>query len=114
MASLAGAWMALVYGFGGLRDTDGELSFDPQLPSAISRLRFTIRWQGLRLGVDVTHDEATYTLRDGPDASLTLRHDGAAMTVDTSAPMSRPVKKRTATLPRPEQPPGREPMSRSR
>jgi len=114
MASLAGAWMALVYGFGGLRDTDGELSFDPQLPSAISRLRFTIRWQGLRLGVDVTHDEATYTLRDGPDASLTLRHDGAAMTVDTSAPVSRPVKKRTATLPRPEQPPGREPMSRSR
>ena len=32
MASLAGAWTALVAGFGGLRDDDGVLSLDPQLP----------------------------------------------------------------------------------
>ena len=31
MASLAGAWIALVAGFGGLRDHDGELSFAPRL-----------------------------------------------------------------------------------
>ncbi len=113
MASLAGAWVALVYGFGGLRDTDGELSFDPQLPKAISRLRFTIRWRGLRLGVDVTHDEATYTLRDGPDASLSFRHGAETITVDTRARVTRKVGNRKALLPRPEQPPGRAPTSRS-
>ena len=32
MASLGGAWSALVCGFGGLRDRDGHLSFDPALP----------------------------------------------------------------------------------
>jgi trehalose/maltose hydrolase-like predicted phosphorylase len=37
MASLAGAWTALVAGFGGLRDDDGELALDPQLPHGISR-----------------------------------------------------------------------------
>jgi trehalose/maltose hydrolase-like predicted phosphorylase len=114
MASLAGAWVALVFGFGGLRDTDGELSFDPQLPSAISRLRFTIRWRGLRLGVDISPDEATYSLRDGPNASLTFRHGDDTVTVDTSAPVTRKIEKRKAALPRPEQPPGREPMSRAR
>ena len=31
MASLAGAWTALVAGFGGLRDDDGVLALDPQL-----------------------------------------------------------------------------------
>jgi alpha,alpha-trehalose phosphorylase len=114
MASLAGAWVSLVYGFGGLRDTDGELSFDPQLPSAISRLRFTIRWRGLRLDVDITHNEATYTVRDGPKASLTFRHAGEPLTADTTAPVTRGVSKRTATLPRPAQPPGREPITRLR
>jgi trehalose/maltose hydrolase-like predicted phosphorylase len=114
MASLAGAWTALVFGFGGLRDTNGELSFAPPLPSAIRRLRFTIRWCGLRLGVEVTHDEATYTLRDGPDASLTFRHCDDTVTVDTSAPVTRKLEKRKAALPRPDQPPGREPTSHSR
>ena len=48
MASLAGAWTALVAGFGGLRDDEGILSIDPQLPDGISRLRFRLRWRGFR------------------------------------------------------------------
>lgn len=32
IASLAGAWLALVAGFGGMRDYDGQLLFNPQLP----------------------------------------------------------------------------------
>ena len=32
MASLAGAWTALVAGFGGMRDHGGELTFAPRLP----------------------------------------------------------------------------------
>jgi hypothetical protein len=77
-------------------------------------LRFTIRWHGLRLGVDITPDEVTYTLRDGPDASLTFRHEGDTVTVDTSAPTTKKIGKRQPLLPRPEQPPGREPMARGR
>jgi alpha,alpha-trehalose phosphorylase len=38
MASLAGGWLGLVCGFGGLRDHDNRLSFAPRLPSKISRL----------------------------------------------------------------------------
>ena len=42
IASLAGVWTALVAGFGGLREREGILSFAPQLPDRISRLRFTL------------------------------------------------------------------------
>ena len=34
IASLAGAWIAAVAGFGGMRDHDGELTFAPRLPRA--------------------------------------------------------------------------------
>ena len=66
MASLAGTWIALVAGFGGLRDDEGILALDPYLPDGISRLRFRLRWREFRVTVDVIHDEVTYTLRDGP------------------------------------------------
>jgi alpha,alpha-trehalose phosphorylase len=109
IASLAGAWTALVAGFGGLRDGDGRLSFAPQLPDGITRLGFNLRWRGLRLGVDIEPDKVTYTLQDGPDASLTFRHNGADVTVATGKPVTQPIGKRTPLLPRPPQPPGREP-----
>lgn len=109
LGSLAGVWTALVAGFGGLRDFEGVLSFAPQLPDRINRLRFTLRWRGLRLGVDIQPDRATYTLRDGTDASLTLRHHGNDVTVTTRAPVTEPISRRLPVLPRPPQPPGREP-----
>ena len=38
IASLAGAWIAAVAGFGGMRDHDGSLSFAPRLPERLTRL----------------------------------------------------------------------------
>jgi alpha,alpha-trehalose phosphorylase len=117
IASLAGVWTALVAGFGGLREHDGVLSFTPQLPDRIGRLSFTLRWRGLLLDVDIQPDRATYTLRDGTDSSLAFRHDGRDITVTTAMPVTETISKRAPLLPRPPQPPGREPthpsMSRS-
>ncbi|MCV7075255.1 glycoside hydrolase family 65 protein [Mycobacterium szulgai] len=112
MASLAGAWMALVAGFGGLRDDEGILTLDPQLPDGISCLRFRLRWQGCRLTVDVNHSDVTYTLRDGPGSKLTIRHAGKELTLSTDAPKTIAVREREALLPAPPQPPGREPLHR--
>ena len=69
IASLAGAWIALVSGFGGLRVCSGELVLDPALPAGINRLCFGLRWQGMRLTVEVRPDQVTYSLRDGAHAS---------------------------------------------
>jgi trehalose/maltose hydrolase-like predicted phosphorylase len=112
MASLAGAWAALVVGFGGLRDEGGVLRLTPRLPDAINRLCFNVRWRGLKLKVDLTPTEATYSLRDGADSALTFYHEGAEVTVHVGAPVSRPITPFTPLLSRPKQPPGREPVAR--
>jgi alpha,alpha-trehalose phosphorylase len=112
MASLAGAWMALVNGFGGLRDDEGILSLDPQLPDSFARLCFRLMWQGHRVTVSVTHKDVTYTLRDGPDGELKIRHAGEDLTLSTSEPTTVPLQEREPLLPRPPQPPGREPAHR--
>jgi alpha,alpha-trehalose phosphorylase len=112
IASLAGVWTALVAGFGGLRQHDGLLSFAPQLPDSITRLSFTVRWRGLLMGVDVEPDRVTYTLRDGAGSSLTFRHNGEEVTVTTGKPVVQRISKRPPMLPRPPQPPGREPRRR--
>ncbi len=112
MASLAGAWTALVAGFGGLRDDDGVLSLDPQLPSGITRLRFRLRWKDFRLTVDVDHENVTYTIRDGPHHGLTIRHAGADLDLSTDQPSTVAIRVRQPLLPEPLQPPGREPLRR--
>jgi alpha,alpha-trehalose phosphorylase len=48
LASLAGAWIAVVAGFGGMRDHGGSLSFAPQLPQRLSRLTFRLCFRAPR------------------------------------------------------------------
>jgi alpha,alpha-trehalose phosphorylase len=78
IASLAGGWTVAVAGFGGLRDHNGELSFAPRLPPAISRLRFRIVYRGRKLTVTVTPQQATYSVDGDP---LEIRHHGRQVTV---------------------------------
>ncbi len=79
IASLAGAWIAAVAGFGGMREFDGELKFMPRLPPELTRLAFGISFRGRRLRVEVERSHATYSLREGPP--LDLIHHGEAITV---------------------------------
>jgi len=109
IASLAGAWIALVAGFGGMRLQHSWLSFAPRLPEALARLAFHLMFRGRRLRVEVTATEATYRLLDG--SPLKVRHYGEeiALSVDEAVTRSIPPVK---AGPRPTQPPGREPIAR--
>lgn len=109
VASLAGAWLALVAGFGGMRDHDGVLTFAPALPDTMSGLRFAIRWHGFKVRVDIDGQHATYSLDDGSHSSLGLRHHGHDFTVTVDAPVTLPITRITPITPRPKAPAGREP-----
>jgi alpha,alpha-trehalose phosphorylase len=111
IASLAGAWIAAVAGFGGMRDHGGELSFAPRLPERLERLAFRVLFRGRRLLVEVRHSQATYTLLDG--AALDLRHHGKAFELTPSKHVTQPVNPAPKRRP-PGQPPGREPATRGR
>ena len=109
MASLAGAWMALVAGFGGMRAGAGSLAFSPRLPDGISQLRFRMRYRGRRLRVTITSQHAKYELLDGDP--LPVIHHGKEFQLGKRA-SEHDIPPITAG-PRPEQPPGRAPYSRS-
>jgi alpha,alpha-trehalose phosphorylase len=109
LASLAGSWLVVVAGFGGMRDHGETLSFRPRLPSRLARLRFGLLYRGRRLRMEVRHDEVRYELVDGE--ALELLHDGEPVALAPGAPQTRP------TLPTPKRrdvphPPGRGPLRR--
>jgi alpha,alpha-trehalose phosphorylase len=107
MASLAGAWTALVAGFGGMRDNEGELSFAPRLPEGLDKLSFTIRHLGQRLRVTTDGREATYALFDHGEP-LRLLHHGQELVVSSGSPVTAPVPP-APEPPKVTQPYGREP-----
>ncbi|HOA26607.1 MAG TPA: glycosyl hydrolase family 65 protein [Arachnia sp.] len=67
IASTGGVWNALVYGFGGLRDHHGRITFDPRLPQGWSHLTFPLQIRESRLRVHIEPGSVTFTVEtDGP------------------------------------------------
>jgi len=73
VASSAGVWQALVFGFGGVREYDGALSITPHVPVGWDSLAFSLRFRGRLLRIRLTHDEETYTVEEGDALELTVR-----------------------------------------
>jgi alpha,alpha-trehalose phosphorylase len=110
IAALAGAWSALVAGFGGLRHLDdGGLAFAPRLPEALTRITFRLRWRGRRLRVQITPGQAEYQLLEGDE--LELSHYGQLIAVTVDSPQVQPIRSISPTD-QLTQPVGREPLAR--
>ena len=72
LASAAGTWLAVVYGFGGYRWQTRD--FAPMLPTRARRIRFPLRLEGSMLEVTIEADQVTYSVRSGDP--VTARHRG--------------------------------------
>lgn len=64
-ANMAGTWLAVVYGFAGLRVNSGKLELKPYVPEAWEGYSFTIRYQGETLLAELNHKERRFTLTEG-------------------------------------------------
>jgi maltose phosphorylase len=53
ITSMAGTWLAIVEGFGGMKITDDQLFFDPVLPRTWKSLSFTIHFRGHILDIRI-------------------------------------------------------------
>jgi alpha,alpha-trehalose phosphorylase len=80
IASAAGVWQALVFGFGGVRDFDGQLSITPRLPAAWESLSFSLRFRDRQLRVQLTHDAERYGLDEGEPLELLIRDTPQVLT----------------------------------
>ncbi|MDQ1752053.1 MAG: alpha,alpha-trehalose phosphorylase [Pseudonocardiales bacterium] len=114
VASLAGAWLGLVCGYGGMRDHCGQLSFAPRLPENLSRLTFCIRWHGSKIRVAIDRNSAGYTAQSEGGGQLDLVHHGQPFTLYPGRAVTLDIPPITPLTPRPRQPQGRAPNPVSR
>jgi alpha,alpha-trehalose phosphorylase len=89
VASTGGVWTALTSGFGGMRDYNGVITFDPRLPASWPKLIFKVTLRGSRLRVVVTAGEIAFTIEDGDQATVSVR--GQEITVRAGASVTVPL-----------------------
>ena len=87
IAAMGGVWMIFVYGFAGMRDYSGELSFKPALPEALECLRFRLMFKGQVIRVEIDRETTQYTLQSG--SGVTIRHEGLEVRLSPEAPSAQ-------------------------
>jgi len=90
MAAMAGSWLALAWGFGGMRSVNGRPSFAPMLPSAWHSYQFGVGWQNNRIRIAVTKDGVHYTLREGTRTEIL--HHGKLLVLSAGQTVSMPLQ----------------------
>ncbi|WP_291284829.1 glycoside hydrolase family 65 protein [Flavobacterium sp.] len=80
ITSMAGTWMSIVEGFGGMRVKNDQLHFAPKIPKEWKAYSFKINFRNQILKVAVNHNETTFTV-DG-DQDLTIVVNGNPVTAD--------------------------------
>ena len=89
IASLAGTWLALVAGFGGLRHANGTVSFAPRAPRRPRQARVHPPRQGTAAcGSRSPTQTATYSLADGKP--LQISHYGEKLSLSAEKPQDPP------------------------
>jgi alpha,alpha-trehalose phosphorylase len=79
LASAGGVWMTLIYGMAGMRDTAGDISFDPRLPAEWRAMIFKLMVRGMRLSVDLDHQRLVLSTDDGK-LDVTVRGETVQVT----------------------------------
>ena len=83
----------LTYGFGGMRDFDGTLSFWPRrAPEENAILRFPLIYRGQMLEIEIGLDRVEYALREGE--RLVIRDEMEEVELTRENPLAvRPVSR---------------------
>jgi len=94
IASMGGTWMMLTYGFGGMRDHNGTLSFWPRrAPEENAIFRFPVTYHGQMLEIEIGLDRVEYALREGE--RLVIRHETEEVELTRENPLAvRQVSRR--------------------
>lgn len=73
ITSMAGTWMSIVKGFGGMRVIDGKLHFDPFIPDQWTSYSFRLDFRGRIIRVNVTRRKIETVLESGRAMDIVLR-----------------------------------------
>jgi len=72
ITSMAGTWMSVVEGFGGMRVRNGKLSFQPFLPAKWESFSFHIGFRGALLKIKVSKDGVQIKNLSGKEVTVVV------------------------------------------
>ncbi|RTY84142.1 glycoside hydrolase family 65 protein [Flavobacterium sp. LS1P28] len=81
ITSMAGTWMSIVEGFGGMRVKDDTLHFSPKIPKQWKGYSFKINFRNQILKVAIDHKETSFTILG--DKELEIVVNGKTLVVTT-------------------------------
>lgn len=87
ITSMAGTWMSIVEGFGGMRIHNDKLSFAPRIPEKWKSYSFKINFRHRILQVTVTHDKTSFIL-DGKE-EMSIRLNGERLVLKPHVAVAR-------------------------
>jgi maltose phosphorylase len=67
---MAGTWMSIVEGFGGMRVRNNQLCFEPRIPSQSEAYSFKVNFRHQILKVMVTQKETRFELDGNQDLKI--------------------------------------------
>jgi len=73
ITSMAGTWMSIVEGFGGMRIKNDMLSFDPKIPEQWEAYSFKINFRNQILMVSVSQNDVNFKLEGDHELKIILR-----------------------------------------
>jgi maltose phosphorylase len=83
ITSMAGTWMSIVEGFGGMRVKDNTLHFEPKIPKEWEGYSFKINFRNQILKVAVNHKETSFALEG--DKQITVFVKGKEILVEPNS-----------------------------
>jgi len=83
ITSMAGTWMSIVEGFGGMRVKNDALHFEPKIPSEWKGYSFKINFRNQILQVYITHNDTQFTLEGTTE--ITVYVNGKAVLVEPNS-----------------------------
>ena len=80
ITSMAGTWLSVTKGFGGMRIKDGMLSFNPFLPDQWKSYSFRIEFRGRVIKIKVSKEGAETLLESGDAIDILLKDEPVHLT----------------------------------
>ncbi|GAB6088997.1 glycoside hydrolase family 65 protein [Spirochaeta dissipatitropha] len=85
-AAMAGSWLSMIYGFIGLRDYEGLLSFNPHLPDAWESIRTNLQYRGSSLAIELNRKGLQLSWNGAEEIKIEVR--GAEYSLEARSSIS--------------------------
>jgi maltose phosphorylase len=84
ITSMAGTWMSIVEGFGGMRIKEDKLHFSPKIPKEWNGYSFKINFRSQILTVAINHKETIFSIDGNKELAIIVNGKNVVVTSENA------------------------------